>query len=73
QANHGYLIEKGEKTQMIRDVSLAGQILEFLNKIDAIGNDFGMSAGTCGKANQLIPDNSGGPHTRIRQVPLGGM
>ncbi|UCF59102.1 MAG: TldD/PmbA family protein [Candidatus Bathyarchaeota archaeon] len=73
QASYGYLIEKGEKTQMIRDVSLAGQILEFLNKIDAIGNDFGMSAGTCGKANQLVPDNSGGPHARIRQVPLGGM
>lgn len=73
QANYGYLIEKGEKTQVIRDVSLAGQILEFLNQIDATGNDFGMSAGTCGKANQLVPDNSGGPHARIRQVPLGGM
>jgi len=73
QANYGYVIERGEKTQMIRDVSLAGQILEFLDKIDAIGNDFQMSAGTCGKANQLVPDNSGGPHARIRQVPVGGM
>ncbi|MFX1540283.1 MAG: TldD/PmbA family protein [Promethearchaeota archaeon] len=73
QANYGYLIEKGEKSHIVRDVSIAGQILDFLKKIDAIGKDFGMSAGTCGKANQLIPDNSGGPHARIRQVPVGGM
>ncbi len=73
QASYGYLIENGEKSQMIRDVSVAGQIIEFLSKIDAIGNDFGLSAGTCGKGEQMIPDNSGGPHARIRQVPLGGM
>ncbi len=73
QANHGYLIENGEKQQLIRDVSIAGQILDFLNKIDAIGKDFGMESGTCGKAGQLIPDYSGGPHARIRQVPVGGM
>ncbi len=73
QASHGYLIEKGELTTMVRDVSLAGQILEVLPKIDAIGNDFEMEAGTCGKSGQMIPDNSGGPHARIRQVPVGGM
>jgi TldD protein len=73
QANYGYVIAQGEKTQLIRDVSLAGQILEFLNKIDAVGDDFGLSAGTCGKANQLVPDNSGGPHARLRQVPVGGV
>ena len=73
QASYGYLIEDGEKTQIIRDVSVAGQIIEFLSKIDAVGKDFGLSAGTCGKGEQIVPDNSGGPHTRIRQVPLGGM
>ncbi|MFX1577287.1 MAG: TldD/PmbA family protein [Promethearchaeota archaeon] len=73
QASYGYLIKKGEKTQIIRDVSLAGQIVEFLHKIDALGNKLGMSAGTCGKGNQLVPDNSGGPHARVLQVPVGGM
>ncbi len=73
QASHGYLIEKGEKGQMVRDCSLAGLILEFLPKIDAIGKDFEMDSGTCGKAGQYLPDMSGGPHARARGVPIGGI
>lgn len=73
QASHGYLIENGELGQMVRDVSLAGQILDVLSKIDAVGNDFLMDAGTCGKNGQMIPDMSGGPHARIRNIPVGGM
>jgi TldD protein len=73
QASHGYLIENGEKGQMVRDCSLAGLILEFLPKVDAIGKDFEMDSGTCGKASQYIPDMSGGPHARARGVPIGGV
>ena len=73
QASHGYIIEKGELGQMVRDVSLAGQILEILPKIDAIAKDFVMEAGTCGKDLQYVPDMSGGPHARIRATPVGGM
>jgi len=73
QAKHGYLITNGEIGQMVRDVSIAGNILEILSKIDAIGNDLELDAGTCGKSGQYIPDNAGGPHTRILQVPVGGM
>lgn len=73
QASHGYMIEKGEKGQMVRDVSLAGNILEVLAKVDAVGNDFLLDAGTCGKDGQAVPTMTGGPHARIRQVPVGGM
>ncbi|MFW9813886.1 MAG: TldD/PmbA family protein [Candidatus Thorarchaeota archaeon] len=73
QASHGYMIENGEKGQMVRDVSLAGNILEVLPKIDAIGNDFELDAGTCGKGGQSVPTMTGGPHARIRAVPVGGM
>ncbi|MHA1908736.1 MAG: metallopeptidase TldD-related protein, partial [Candidatus Thorarchaeota archaeon] len=73
QASHGYLIENGEVGQMVRDVSLAGQILDVLAKVDAVGNDFHMDSGTCGKSGQMIPDMSGGPHARIRDIPVGGM
>lgn len=73
QASHGYLIENGEKGQMVRDVSLAGNILEVLAKVDAIGNDFMLDAGTCGKNGQGVPTMTGGPHARIRDVPVGGM
>jgi TldD protein len=73
QASHGYVIENGELGKMVRDVSLAGQILEVLPKIDAIAKDFELDAGTCGKDSQFIPDMSGGPHARIKATPVGGM
>lgn len=73
QASHGYIIENGEKGQMVRDVSLAGNILEVLAKIDAIGNDFELDAGSCGKGGQSVPTMTGGPHARILDVPIGGM
>ncbi|MHA1638188.1 MAG: TldD/PmbA family protein [Candidatus Thorarchaeota archaeon] len=73
QASHGYLIANGEIGQMVRDVSLAGNILDVLDKIDAVGSDFAMDAGTCGKSGQSVPVMSGGPHARIREIPVGGM
>lgn len=73
QASYGYLIENGEQGRMVRDVSLAGNILEVLPKIDAIGRDFELDAGTCGKDGQTVPTTTGGPHARIRAVPVGGM
>ncbi|MFW9787441.1 MAG: TldD/PmbA family protein [Candidatus Thorarchaeota archaeon] len=73
QASHGYMIEDGERGTMVRDVSLAGNILEILSKVDAIGKDFELEAGTCGKDGQSVPTMTGGPHARIRQVPVGGV
>ncbi|MFX1560144.1 MAG: TldD/PmbA family protein [Promethearchaeota archaeon] len=73
QASHGYLIENGEKGTMVRDVSLAGNILEILAKIDAIGKDFKLEAGSCTKNGQSVPTMTGGPHARFTQVPVGGM
>ena len=72
-AAEGYLIENGEKTTPIRDVSLSGNILETLKNIDAIANDFKLSTGFCGKSGQTAPVGDGGPHTRIQNALVGGM
>ena len=72
-AAEGYLIENGEKTTPIRDVSLSGNILETLKNIDAIANDFKLSVGFCGKDGQTVPVGDGGPHTRIQNALVGGM
>ena len=64
-AAEGYLIENGELKTPLRDVSLSGNILETLKNIDAIGNDFKLSVGFCGKGGQTAPVGDGGPHTRI--------
>lgn len=72
-AVEGYLIENGEITTPLRDVSLSGNILETLKNIDALGNDFKLSAGFCGKDGQTVPVGDGGPHTRIMNALVGGM
>ena len=71
-AAEGYLIENGEITTPLRDVSLSGNILETLKNIDAIGNDFKLSVGFCGKDGQTAPVGDGGPHTRILNALVGG-
>ncbi|AMD17996.1 hypothetical protein TL18_08125 [Methanobrevibacter sp. YE315] len=72
-AAEGYIIEKGEIKTPLRDVSLSGNILETLKNIDAIGNDFKLSVGFCGKDGQTAPVGDGGPHTRILNALVGGM
>jgi len=71
-AAEGYLIEKGNLTYPLRDVSLSGSTLDTLNNIDALANDFKLgSPGFCGKG-QLVPVCDGGPHVRIRDAVVGG-
>ena len=72
-AAEGYLIKDGEISTPVRDVSLSGNILETLKNIDAIGNDFKLSVGFCGKDGQTAPVGDGGPHTRILNALVGGM
>ena len=72
-AAEGYLIKNGEISAPVRDVSLSGNILETLKNIDAIGNDFKLSVGFCGKGGQTAPVGDGGPHTRILNALVGGM
>ena len=72
-AAEGYLIKDGEISTALRDVSLSGNILETLKNIDALGNDFKLSVGFCGKSGQTAPVGDGGPHTRILNALVGGM
>ncbi|MFQ5981129.1 MAG: TldD/PmbA family protein [Candidatus Heimdallarchaeota archaeon] len=72
RTHHGYLIEKGEKAGIVRGASLAGQILEILEKIKAIGNEVSLSPGGCGKWWQYAAVMDGGPYVLVDNVPVGG-
>ena len=62
----------GELGDPLRDVSLSGNILTTLKKVDALGNDFRLAQpGFCGKG-QWVPVGDGGPHFRIRECMVGG-
>lgn len=71
-AAESFLIEKGEVTKPLRDVSLSGNILEMLLKVEKVGSDFKMGVGFCGKSGQTVPVGDGGPHVKVMEATVGG-
>ncbi|MDQ1282265.1 MAG: TldD protein, partial [Euryarchaeota archaeon] len=71
-AKRGYLVENGERTKLLRDVSLSGKILETLMHVKAVANDLKFNSGRCGKAGQLVPVSDGSPHLLIEHATVGG-
>lgn len=71
-AAESFKIENGEIKTPLRDVSLSGDIMETLTKVNGVGSDFKMSMGFCGKSGQTAPVGDGGPHVRIIDAMVGG-
>lgn len=71
-AEYGYLVENGECTRMVRDVSLSGEILSTLHNITLCGKDRKMSPGYCGKGGQSVPVSDGAPHVLLVDAVVGG-
>ncbi|AEG17691.1 TldD/PmbA family protein [Methanobacterium paludis] len=71
-AAESFMIENGEVKEPLRDVSLSGNILEMLNHVDAVGSDFKLGVGFCGKSGQTVPVGDGGPHVRVTRAMVGG-
>ncbi|HTW97718.1 MAG TPA: TldD/PmbA family protein [Acidimicrobiales bacterium] len=67
-----YLIEDGKITAPIRDANLIGNGPDVLRSIDAVGSDFDVLPGTCGKDGQLVPVGCGMPTMRVNGVTVGG-
>jgi TldD protein len=70
--SEGYLIEGGRVTRPCRGATLIGNCLEALAAIDAVGSDFEMKTGVCGKAGQKVPVGTGQGHVRIGAMTVGG-
>jgi TldD protein len=70
--NEGYLIEAGKVTRPCRGATLVGNCLDALAAIDAVGDDFWMKTGMCGKGGQKVPVGTGQGHVRIAAMTVGG-
>jgi len=70
--SEGYLIEGGKVTKPCRGATLIGNCLQALERIDAVGSDFEMKTGFCGKSGQTAPVGTGQGHVRIRGITVGG-
>jgi TldD protein len=67
----GYEIVNGEVREPVRNASISGNTLETLLKVDAVGKDFELDSGRCGKG-QTAFISDGGPHARVKEVTVGG-
>ena len=67
----GYEIINGEIGAAVRDASISGNTLETLHEVDAVGKDFTLDPGRCGKG-QIAFICDGGPHIRVKEVVVGG-
>jgi TldD protein len=70
--SEGYLIEGGRVTKPCRGATLIGNCLQALAAIDAVGSDFAMKTGICGKGGQSAPVGTGQGHVRIAALTVGG-
>jgi TldD protein len=66
-----YEIVKGMLGDAVRSASISGNTLETLHKVEAVGRDFELWPGRCGKGQTAFICD-GGPHIRIGEVTIGG-
>ena len=71
----GHMIRDGHVAEMVKDVVLAGNLFQTLDRIDHIAGDFtwNQMGGGCGKGGQFpLPVTEGAPHVRIEEILVGG-
>ncbi len=74
KCDEAYEVRAGEIGQRYRDASLSGIILEVLNNVTGVADDFLLGdPGYCGKNYQDARTMDGGPHIRVADVVVGGL
>ncbi|HCW51641.1 MAG TPA: TldD/PmbA family protein [Clostridiales bacterium] len=74
-AGDARMIRDGKLAEVVKNVTLTGNVFQTLKNIDMIGNDERIrdGAGGCGKGRQgPLATSMGSPHIRIRNVVIGG-
>ena len=74
-AAYGHMIRDGQVAELVKDVVIAGNLFQTLDRIDHIAGDFrwNQMGGGCGKGGQFpLPVTEGAPHVRIEEALVGG-
>jgi TldD protein len=66
-----YEIVKGHLGDAVRSASISGNTFDTLNRVEAVGRDFELWPGRCGKGQTAFICD-GGPHMRVGEVTVGG-
>ena len=66
----GYLIENGQKTKLLKSITLSGSVLKLLQNIDSISKDkLELRPGTCGKGEEdYVPVTLGGSYVKVKEA-----
>ncbi|MBA2529161.1 MAG: TldD/PmbA family protein, partial [Euzebyales bacterium] len=67
-----HLIEHGELTRPVRGANLVGDGPTVIGRIAAVGRDFDVRQGVCGKDGQGVPAGLGNPTVLIGRITVGG-
>ncbi|HVM14573.1 MAG TPA: TldD/PmbA family protein [Egibacteraceae bacterium] len=70
--DQAHLIENGEITHPVRGANLVGDGPTVIGRITAVGTDFGVRQGICGKDGQGVPAGLGNPTLLIERITVGG-
>ena len=68
----GFLVKNGEKTNLINNLNLKGNIVKDLKSFDYIGNDFKIYGNFCSKLEQTVRVGVGGPTISLRDMSIEG-
>jgi len=74
-AAYGYMIRDGQVAELVKDVVLAGNLFQTLDRIERVAGDFqwNQMGGGCGEGGQFpLPVTEGAPHVRIEEALVGG-
>jgi TldD protein len=74
-AAYGRMIRDGQPAELVKDVVLAGNLFQTLDRIERIAGDFrwNQMGGGCGKGGQFpLAVTEGAPHVRIEEALVGG-
>jgi TldD protein len=74
-AAFGHMIRDGKVAELVKDVVLAGNLFQTLDRIERIAADFRWNpmGGGCGKGGQFpLAVTEGSPHVRIEEILVGG-
>ncbi len=67
-----YIIRNGKICELVKSPALVGFGYDILQKIDMVGDDLELAAGTCGAASGMIPVSVGQPTLRVSEMTVGG-
>ena len=67
-SHYGEEIHHGKLTgRLFAPVGITGYVPDILQSVSAVGDDFALTGGTCGKGHkEWVPVSSGGPHLKLK-------